>query len=265
MRAPLTLTLLLLLVFAAPSVRADEKAEQLVRATYKLFHPDSTATCLVIEKKGKDNKIKRYIATAHHVLGNTKGETCLFVSREKKPSGEWFRKDVKIKIRDGEEKLWTKHAKHDLAILELPGDIEMPGLPFECLATEKTMEKVHTGDDVHLAVYPERTEANGAGFPILRSGSIASFPIHPIKIHAVLLVDATSWSGDSGGPIIHKSLSAPGGGPVVIAFVRGLKRVTDKEKESRFEERVRHYPLHVVEALHASFVREMIEKDSGKG
>jgi hypothetical protein len=80
----------------------------------------------------------------------------------------------------------------------------------------------------------------------------------PIKPHPFFLVDTTAWSGDSGGPVMHASLRSPGGSPLVIGIVAGMRNITDTVKESRFVERKTHYPLGISEVLHVAFARELI-------
>jgi hypothetical protein len=96
--------------------------------------------------------------------------------------------------------------------------------------------------------------------PILRGGVLASHPLLPVKPHPAYLVDTSAWAGDSGGPVSHESLRSPGGGPLVIGIVRGMRNITDTVKESRFVERKTHYPLGVSEVLHAVLARELIEQ-----
>jgi hypothetical protein len=44
-------------------------------------------------------------------------------------------------------------------------------------------------------------ESNAAGFPILRSGKIASYPIYPTKNQPTFLYDFEIFGGNSGGPV----------------------------------------------------------------
>jgi hypothetical protein len=190
------------------------------------------------------------------------GDTCQLVGRTANPDGSFRRKEHRVPIRAKGQALWTGHACHDLAVLPIPDGMSVEALPFQSLASEGSLRKVHSGDAVRLAVFPERTEANGAGFPVLRSGSIASYPVIPFERHPVMLVDATAWPGDSGGPVMHAGLRTPEGAPLVIGVVLGMKNITDTTKESRFVERKTHYPLGLSEVLHAAFARDLVLKAS---
>lgn len=258
----LSLDSLVLCVFMLPHslARGDEAAEQLVLATYKLANDASTASGLVIGFEAADGETQSVVVTAHHVLDQMAGDACLLVSRSLHDSGMYERKDIRIPIRESGNPLWSKHQHHDLAVLPLPKGINVESIPLDSLATEEQLAEVRVGDAVRLAVFPERSEANGAGFPVLRGGSIASFPLLPVKLHPMFIVDTTAWTGDSGGPVIHLSHRSPSGGPLVIGIVRGMRSVTDMVKDSRFVERRTHYPLGISEVLHATLLRELIDQ-----
>ena len=49
--------------------------------------------------------------------------------------------------------------------------------------------------------FPRGLAANQAGFPILRSGRVASFPVAPAKSFPTVLLDFTVFPGNSGGPV----------------------------------------------------------------
>jgi len=254
----LSKSFLLLLAVMPALLFADDAAEQLVLATYKLANESSTATCLVVSREGE--KGARYIVTANHVLAQMRGDSCNLISRTAQKNETYKRDKIQVTIRRDGEDLWEKHPDYDLAVLRLPDSVEVNTLPFDSLASEAELKEMHTGDTVHLAVFPEKTEANGAGFPILRMGTIASYPIMPIKQHSRFLVDTTTWGGDSGGPVVHKSLRSRNGGPLVLGIVLAQKNITDTERESRFVERKTNYPLGISEVLHAVFARDLIEK-----
>jgi len=256
-----TLLLSLLLAVTQAIAWGGEADEKLIRATYKLANETSTATCLVVSRQGKAEGAgpNRYLVTAHHVFDQMRGNTCVLVSRTARDDGTFHRKEITLEIRrKGRGNFWIKHPDHDLAILPLPADVVVEALPVACLATESVMKDVHSGDDLRLAVFPEQSEANGAGFAILRNGTIASYPLTPAKPHPIFLIDTTAWSGDSGGPIIHATQRAENGLPLVVGIVHGMRSLTDTVKDSRFTERKRHYPLGISEAMHASFLWEIL-------
>ncbi len=248
-------------LFWGPQSQADEAAEKLVLATYKLANDASTATGTVYRRATEEEgKSQRFLVTAAHVFEAMKGESFTLVSRARREDGVFLRQEIQIPIRQAGKPLWKKHASQDVAVLLLPESVSVEALPFDCLATEEILAQVHVGDDLRLAVFPERSEANPAGFPILRGGVLASHPLLPVKPHPAFLVDTTAWTGDSGGPVSHASLRSPSGGPVVVGIVRGMRNITDTVKESRFVERKTHYPLGISEVLQAALAAELIRE-----
>ena len=245
------------LLIASPAP-GDEAAEQLVMSTYKLANESSTATGTAVRFDTGEDESQLVIVTANHVLRDMKGDFFVLVARIARDDGMYVRKELRIPIRDGGRDLWLKHAQHDLAALPIPKDIDIVALPADCLIKPNRVSKVHSGDAVHLGVFPERAEANDAGFPILRAGSIASFPMVPVQPHPLFLVDTTTWTGDSGGPVMHRTLLSPDGGPLIIGIVRGMRSVTDTTRESRFVERKMHYPLGLSEVLQAALIWDFV-------
>ena len=246
------------LLMGVPSSRGDEAAEKLVLATYKLAGGSSTATGCVYRREMAEGKSQCFVVTAAHVFEGMKGDTCHLVSRKLREDKTFGREEIEIRIRQDGKPAWKKHANHDIAVLCLPDSVSVEALPFDCLETEEAVGQVHVGDAVRLAVFPERSEANSAGLPILRGGTLASHPLVPIKPHPSFLVDTSAWPGDSGGPVIHATLRSPSGGPLVIGIVRGMRNIVDTQKESRYVERKTTYPLGISEVLHAAFARELI-------
>jgi hypothetical protein len=252
------LSIMVPLLGSADLGRGDEAAEQLVLATYKLANDASTATGVVIRCETSGDQNRRFLATGHHVFEQMSGDACVLVSRKARDDGAFQRQEIRIAVRKDGQPLWIKHPVHDLAILPLPDQVQVNSLPLDCLATEDQISNAHVGDAVRLAVFPERSEANGAGFPVLRGGSIAGYPLVPVASHPAFLVDTTSWKGDSGGPVMHATARAPGGGPLVLGIVHGMRQITDTVQESRFVQRTTHYPLGISEVLHAGFLRALI-------
>lgn len=238
----------------APFLQADEAVETLLFSTYKVFHRDSVGTGLVVEKGGA-----KFLVTAHHVLDRIPGPSCLLVDRNKGKEGQYFRKDLKIQIRSAEGKpAWKKHEKLDIACLPLPKEFPVRAIPFTVLATKEDAAELHTGDAVRSVGFPEREESNGAGFPVVRQGIISNFPITPIASHQHFLIDMTSFSGDSGGPVMHSTLRRENGHPIVLGFVFAKRNITETVKESRFVERKITHPLHLSQAIHAAFALELL-------
>jgi hypothetical protein len=81
------------LIFGLSSVsatHAGESATKMLDATYKLFHPGSTGTCILVRREPPDQSL--YVVTANHVLERTKGATAIIVLRERLADGFYQRR-----------------------------------------------------------------------------------------------------------------------------------------------------------------------------
>lgn len=250
-------------LFSVRPAQADEAAEKLILATYKLANESSTASGFAVhvaEGAPEAGAARQYIVTAHHVLEQMRGESCRLVSRKRGDDGVYQRDEIHVAIRAGGNPIWQFDKTNDVAVLPLPENLSIVSLPMQCLATESSMADVRTGDEILAAVFPERTEANNAGFPILRGGVIASYPLRPIDSHSKFLVDTNAWNGDSGGAVAHRNLRYQEDWPLIIGVVHGMQSVTENMKESRFVQRRIDYPLGISVVVHAALARRLLEK-----
>lgn len=249
----------LLFVTSSPVLAADF-ATQVMEATFKLYHPDSTATCVLVRREGADGGL--YLVTAAHVLERTKGETATLVLREVQPDGSYERRDHTIPVRSGETPRWVKHANQDVAVLKLvePLPVSVTALPESALANAEQLKAagVHLCSPLFVLTYPQRFEANGAGIPVARQGIFASPPTLPLSMHPTYLADFTTFAGDSGGPVF-----VPGEGdrPLVVGIV--LAQAHQEEKTvGEYEEKLVRRPLGLGTVLHAQFVRQTLDAAS---
>lgn len=262
MRSVFLTALLALFAVSASPVRGGDFATATLDATFKLFHKDSTAACVLIRRDRSPEDASLYLATAAHVLERTKGETAILVLREQRDDGSYVRRDHTIAVRQGDEPLWVKHPTEDAAVLRLAENLPVPvaPLPASALADEASLRDagLHICSPIFALSYPQRFEANEAGFAVARQGIIASHPFLPIERHHTFLADLTAFSGDSGGPVF---VEGKNGHPLLIGMALAQYR-HDERITTEFEERTVHVPLGLSMVLHAQFVRETIETAS---
>lgn len=208
----------------------------LARATYKLEGDGSIGTTFLLGVPFKDdpNHCFPVLITASHVLNNIKGNKAILYLRKK--VGEAYEKvPFELTIRKNGKNLWVTHKDADVAVmlissLELPIEIDRPALlPLTWLANDGYLKDVglRPGDELLCFGYPLGHEANDAGFPILRGGKIASYPIIPMKEVGSILLDFEIFSGNDGGPVYFFHESSPrsvdhGGGFHTYQFLVGL-------------------------------------------
>ena len=237
--------------------RASDFASEVMEATFKLFHPDSTSTCFLVRRDPPD--AANYLVTTGHTLEKTKGETAVLVLREARPDGSYQRRDFTIHVRRGETPLWVRHAKQDVAVLRLdePLPVPVPALPLSALADEARMKAsgVHVCSPLYVLTYPQRFEANGAGFPVARQGIFASPPLLPLPAHPTFLADFTTFAGDSGGPAFIDS----GDGHPLIVGITLAQHFFDVRVQSDYEDHLTHHPLGLGVILHPQYIREAID------
>ncbi|MBA7497906.1 hypothetical protein ES704_00640 [subsurface metagenome] len=274
-RFNLTIPILISIVFFFISfVMAEETFEIntfLMRSTFKIIGENSIGTVFILGKPCKENPDKAYyvLITATHVLANMKGDKATLFLR-KKFNNLYEKLPWEISIRKEGKNLWINHPEVDVSAMyiALPIDIDIALLPIGILADDETFNKfeIHPGDELLCLGYPFSAEANKAGFPILRSGKIASFPIVPAKETKSFLFDFEVFKGNSGGPVyfVQSTARAYGGATHIgtIQFIAGLvseEHIITEEITSLYEKQMKVYPLALAKVIHASFIKETIE------
>lgn len=166
----------------------------------------SVGTGFIVGKPVKDKDFSYFVlVTAAHVFDDIAGETAFINTRARQPDGSYQVTEYPIKIRDGAKNNFVKHPELDVAAIftGLPDHYKAEILIGDAvLATEEDLAKyeVHPGDELLCLGYPLGA-AGPFGFPILRSGKIASFPLLPVKSNKTWAFDFSVFGGNSGGPV----------------------------------------------------------------
>jgi len=114
---------------------------------------------------------------------------------------------------------------------------------------------IHPGDEVTCDGFPLYAEGP-FGFPILRDGRVASYPILPTADTKTFLLDFPVFPGNSGGPAYIADTIRPNGTGGLIAY--GGNRLTIiglVSKERIFAQRI---PLGIADIVHATLISETI-------
>ena len=112
-----------------------------------------------------------------------------------------------FRLRDNGKPLWIRHPEADVAamILPLPNEFRASHrwIGSELLAGDELFKNwgIRPGDELMCLGYPLGLESGSEGFPILRSGRIASYPVWPSSQAKTFLLDMTTYGGNSGGPV----------------------------------------------------------------
>jgi hypothetical protein len=242
---------------------AGDFATEMVDATYKLFNVDSTATSILVRREAPDQSY--YLVTAAHVMEQIKGDSAIVVLRDRQADGSYQRRDHTVTIRRDGKPLWVRHASEDVAVLRLPEPPpgQVNALPLADIADEArlTAAELHICSPLYVLTYPQRFEANDAGFAIARQGIIASHPFLPVQRYHTYFANFTTFAGDSGGPVFVAGTNRQ---PLLIGMVLAQSR-HDESITMEYEERTIHHPLELGTVLHAQFVRDTIEQAARQG
>ena len=251
-----------IMALAADEPQEEDLNTQMMRATVKISDDKSSGTGFILTK-GK----KYLLVTAAHVFDKTPGDEMTVVFRSKQAEGEYTQEPTKLAIRKDGKPLWTKHPTEDVAVIWVvpPKNADLPQLTTELLATDDQLRKnkVHPGDKLAYLGYPAEVAVGKAGFPLLRDGPIASFPLLPTAKTKAFMMSTNAFEGDSGGPVylVRPSHTNP---DKVVRLIVGLV----SEHQFLYEEDMRLGPpertrktqrLELAIVVHASFIKEAVD------
>ncbi len=210
-------------------------AVELIHATVQIEQPlgDGTRTVgtgFLINAPTLDGQPRTVLVTANHVLQRMPGVQARIGYRIANADGSWSYAPQKFDIRDADgNPRWTHHPKRDVAAISItaPPEFAKAAIPKDWLAGDETFATyaVGAGDQMMALGFPRGLSANPAGFPILRAGRVASFPLAPAAAFPTFLLDFTVFPGNSGGPVFMAEgvRRRPGGGETQeVQFVAGL-------------------------------------------
>lgn len=233
----------------------------LIEATVQLDQPSGPGTRTVgtgflIQAPRPDGTPRVVLVTAAHVLEQMDQPEARIGWRTALPDGSWRFDPEPLVIRDDAGgSLWTRHPDRDVAVMEItaPEAFARAAIPLGWLADENAFEiwQVGAGDELLSLGFPRGLSANRAGFPILRVGRIASWPLSPVSAFPTFLLDFTVFPGNSGGPVFWtpSARKRPGTVEPSAAFIAGLLSQ---------EVRVNDEPLDIGVVTHAVYIREAI-------
>lgn len=234
---------------------------ELIHATVQLEQPlgDGTRTVgtgFLISDPAPDGSPRTVLVTASHVLEKMPGQVARIGYRIENADGSWSYTPTSITIRDTRgHQLWTRHPQRDVAAISVqaPQEFARAAIPKAYLAGDDTFSnyRVAAGDEMLALGFPRGLAANQAGFPILRAGRVASFPVAPAKIFPTFLLDFSVFPGNSGGPVYmnNPARRTSAGAPQDAEFIAGLLTQQVELNSERLE-------IGIV--THAKYIRETL-------
>lgn len=263
-----------MMVFVSLAVAQEQSFElntALMRVTFQIAgplvnRPDRTTfgTVFIIGRPTKaDPKISyNVLVTAAHVLDDIGTDTATLTLREPDGKGLYTPFVRTIQIREKGKALYTKHESADVAAmyLPLPQKLGIELLPMAFLVDDKTMTDIelHPGDQVLCLGFPLMASGPG-GFPILRSGRLASYPLTPAKTVKALYYDVLLYGGNSGGPAYYSFENRVFAGATHIGIQQGILGLVVQQANSKIPE-FADKPLNLGVIVPAVYIRETIDK-----
>lgn len=242
---------------ASVDTQMDSESEMAVKASVRIMIGDESGTGFFVRYPVPDGGSEVFLVTAAHTLVDGEQSMAEVVVRD-----QGQRKTQKFLIKDENgNKLWTQHPSQDIAAIPFnykPAtdiyvfDWDQLGDP-EHFQTKQSC----VGEIVSIPSFPAKLESSNQGFPVLRQGTIASYPLFPVKEQPSFLLDFSAFGGDSGAPVIDRGDDLQDRQFHLIGLVTSQIRQTDKSVMP-FEERIQHTPMGLGIAVNSAMIRETI-------
>ncbi len=233
----------------------------LINATVQLVQAQgdgsrTVGTGFLIQAPRPDGSPRVVLVTAAHVFDRMPAVEARIGWRTPLPDGSWKFDPQPLRIRDRDNApLWYQVEGRDIAVMEViaPEAFARAAIPLGWLADADTFDawQVGPGDELLSLGFPRGLSSNRAGFPILRVGRVASYPLSPVAAFPTFLLDFTVFPGNSGGPVFWTPTARrrPGTVEPDHPFIAGLLTQEVRVQDERLE-------IGVV--THARYVRDAI-------
>lgn len=236
----------------------------LMRSTYRITDGKSSGTAFLLGNQ-IDGVNHLVLVTAEHVLADMPSEEVTLFLRKKSLEGYEILPH-RFKIRNGEKKRWHTHPSADIAVMYIsfPPNADLSYASMALLPTDEFLKniEIRPGETVFTLGYPLSIMSNEAGFPIQRTGTIASYPILPTKNTKYFLMDFEVYPGNSGGPVFMISQGRYYAGEFHVGqmqqVILGLVSQQSLVRAPLYQEETRVHPLKLGAVVHASLIREAI-------
>ena len=231
-----------------PSVPSQELNTIIMHATFRIHGPakadpkrTSFGTVFVMSVPLPDDpKSGRIVlVTAAHVLDDIQGDTATLLVRRPKVDGSYVAFPFDVPIRSQGSPLYVKHKEADVAAMyaALPDEVPLSGLTAAFLTDDKILEEIeiHPGDEAFVDGFPLAATGPG-GFPILRTGHLASYPLIPMKTVKQFHFDLFLYGGNSGRPVYYSFANRAYKGGIHIGVLQGILGLVTQETRSALPE-----------------------------
>lgn len=259
--------------FAQKSDADDiEMNSALMESTFKISDGKTSGTCFVLVRRtSPESTSGRFtLVTAAHVLEAMPADMASLDIHIKDKEGHWKNITADILIRENGKPVWKRHPHADVVAMyvALPQGVQARLDADVFLATDAELAgiEIHPGDEVLYLGFPLGVTANPTGFPVLRSGRIASYPLLPTREIGSFLLDSNVFHGNSGGPVYYNFTNRQLATGLHVGEVRRqimglISQESDFTETSKgvFEERSTTHSLGLAIVVPSPFIRETID------
>lgn len=239
----------------------------LIKATVQLEQPlgDGTRTVgtgFLLDAPTLDGRPRTILVTAGHVFEKMPQSTARIGYRFQTGDGGWRYDPQALTIRTARGANWTKHPTRDIAVMEIkaPPEFAHAAIPLNWLAEDDTFNRygLGPGDEMMALGFPRGLSANAAGFPILRAGRVASYPLAPSAAFPTFLMDFSVFPGNSGGPVFMAQAARQRPGEAQAQEVQFIAGILTQQVELSGDR------LDIGIVTHARYIRETVEMLDGR-
>jgi hypothetical protein len=181
--------------------------EKMMWSTYPLGTVKGMATGFVVARRDarRPGVSVPVVVTAAHMLESVAKGPLVVALRVPDASGEPQIVVVPLPLRRTGAPFFVRHPRLDIGAFEpdLPSDLNGTVLPsfLEEKVVARGRGALRVGTEVSFLGYPDVLPGTSGGFPVLRSGKVASYPTAQLKAEGAFLINADVYPGDSGAPV----------------------------------------------------------------
>jgi len=222
--------------------------EKMMWSTYLIATKKGLATGFVIGRKSLagSGRAAPVMITAGHLLDSIGSGPLIIAVREPGKSGDAQLALVGVQAPRSGKPFYVRHPREDIGAFAPGVSAAAAGRVLPTFLGENSLggRGLHAGDDVSFLGFPDLLPGTSGGFPVLRSGKVASYPAAQPHAKGTFLINADVYPGDSGGPVF---VCRRGESPELVGMV--IERV------GRNANSFSHFAI----AVDATSIRETLE------
>lgn len=240
----------------------------LMKSTFEIIGPGSEpgssiyGTVFLVGKPvpGQTSRYYNVLVTAAHVLNGITGDTAKLLLHAESGDGTYAPQPFTIQIRKSGHNLYTISPGADVAVMyvSLPKDNEPMLIPMSWLIDDADLQKfdLHPGDQLSCLGFP--LAINLDGFPVIRTGVLASYPLTPSRKVQRFYYTFHVFPGNSGGPVYFSYLNRNYGGSLHVGqMIMGIVGLVSQQENSRIP-RYAEADMDIAVVVPSAFIKDTV-------